>query len=372
MSLRVVAVLVLVASPTGCGTETGTLDVALRTDFEAGADFLRVRTELYDALPEAAGNLSDRPREVEATAGAGYASPRRVAQFGPLLAGTWVVRIELISASGLVLAGRTAEVDVLNNTEVIIDVDEQDLVGGGLPCSTGVDATTIALYTFDADGGGTSITDASGVHHGTMTGGTVELTAGPDGCDDALLLPDTGDVFAQIPSADELQLERGSVELWVRPHAPAATAIQGVISRDALNTDMPGHLSLWFMPDRRIVARLQNPDGEAHLCSNEPVDLDRWAHVGMNFGPEGFELWVDGTRATYTEDIVVNPGSTPPNVTRCGGGTVRGIAGNDNPWVLGASSGGSMEGSAEPTNGHFRGGAIDHLRVASDRREFGR
>ena len=367
--MRLLALLLL----SGCAaTETGTLDVALETRFSPGTDFLRVRVELFDGPPQEGGNLSARPQETEAMEGESYAESRRVARFGPLLAGRWVARVELLTPSGRLLAARSARAEVSGDTEVVVTIDEEDLVGGGLPCSAGVDATTVALYTFDADGGGMSITDATGSHHGTFVGGMAEVIPGPEGCDDALVFSDASDVYVEIPHSPDFDLDSGSIELWVRPHTVPENTIHGVIGRDALDTMFPGHVSLWFLPDRRLVARLQNPDGEAHRCSNEPIEIDQWSHVGINFGPEGFELWVDGVRTTFTGVLTIDPDPMNTRTITCGGGTVGGIAGNENPWVFGASSGGSMEGAATPATSFFRGGAIDHVRVAEDRREFGR
>ena len=368
--LRALALSTLLCSC--AATETGTLDVALETRFTPGTDFLRVRVELYDGPPAEGGNLSARPQETEAIAGESYVDARRVARFGPLLAGRFIARVSLSTPSGRLLASRTARAEVTGDTEVVVTIDEEDLVGGGLPCANGVDAATVALYTFDADGGGTSITDATGSHHGTFVGAMADVIPGPEGCGDALVFSEASDVYAEIPHSADFDLDSGSLELWVRPHTVPDDAIHGVIGRDALNTTRPGHISLWFVPDRRLVARLQNPDGEAHRCSNEPIEIDQWTHVGINFGPEGFELWVDGAVMTFTGEIVVDPDPTMGSTITCGGGTVAGIAGNENPWVFGASSGGSDEGAATPAGSFFRGGAIDHVRIAEDRRAFGR
>lgn len=349
-----------------CGSDTGTLDVLLRTELAPGTVFARVETQIFDAPPNEGGNPVDSPQSVDVRAADDFTSARRVAQFGPLIARRWAVRVDLVTPSGRVLAARTVEVEVAGTTRATVDVTEDDVIGGGLPCAAEVDGDTVALYTFDDDEGGVALTDATGMHHGTLVDGTVSVVPGPEGCGSALAFPEDGNAYAEIPQDPDFLLEQGAVDFWMRPMSTTPQAIQGVVGRDASGRTDPGHLSVWFAPDRTLVARLQNEDGEAVRCSNEPLELDQWVHVAVNFGAEGFDLLVDGVRATRTQPIVLDP--TMDEEIACGGGSLLGIAGNDNPWVLGASSHHSMEGTGDPVDSFFRGGAIDHLRISSIRR----
>lgn len=46
--------------PAACAQPTGTLDVVPRTELEVGDAFTRVRSELFDALPEESASYGDR------------------------------------------------------------------------------------------------------------------------------------------------------------------------------------------------------------------------------------------------------------------------------------------------------------------------
>ena len=81
-------------------------------------------------------------------------------------------------------------------------------------------------------------------------------------------------------------------------------------------------------------------------------------------GASGSELWVHGELARRSRDPRVET-----NVPECGGTTPDGIAGNDQPWVLGfdtSRSGDMLDGLVS----HFDGGALDALQISGVRRNF--
>jgi hypothetical protein len=230
----------------------------------------------------------------------------------------------------------------------------------------GPDEGTVALYPFDSDGGTSRITDAVGANHG-VSNDPLATTAGPAGCGDALSFPaPTPIVIADDP---DWQLFEGSLDLWIRQEAPA-TQSMGLVTRDALGTELPGHFSLMLDGGDRVFVRIQDleVDSVPHtlICANQPLDIGRWTRVGVNFGPPRNELWIDGQPQAGTGSVRF--GAT--NTHDCGPVATGGIAGNNNPWVVGASSHGSEEGESEALLAPLTGVSLDHLRISSIRRDY--
>jgi hypothetical protein len=228
----------------------------------------------------------------------------------------------------------------------------------------GTPQDTVALYELENDPPGFVIHDSTGHQDGVVLNGTSAFATGPTGCGRAFDLG-TDTRYITLPDFPGWDLRAGSVDFWFRV-PDAFTDALGILSRDAMGTDTPGHLSFWLAPDRTVVARLRAPEGDSSRCSSTPLVNSAWAKVGFNFGPEGTELYVNGELAMRTGDTGV-----PSVLPACGTNTTGGISGNDLPWVLGfdsASSTSPLQGLAR----HFSGGALDAFRVSSVRRAFGR
>lgn len=234
------------------------------------------------------------------------------------------------------------------------------------------DADTLVLYNFDTDDG-TVISDATGVHHGLLrNSATPPLVAGPTGCGSALEFAAGSEVYVEIPHSEDWQLASGSIDLWVRPVPDGMPEPDiGIVGRDASFAREPGHFYLhqWTSVTPNIfVSRIQRmDDGGAgvFLCSDGPVVPGRWTHIGINFGPPGNEMWIDGVRAENSDLLDTMTGAYP-----CNTGEALGIAGNSNPWGLGVDTGYSTDGAVEPIRHPFAGGAIDHLRISGAHRDF--
>ncbi len=237
-------------------------------------------------------------------------------------------------------------------------LDAGDPVGCPAP-----DGDTLALYTFDDMVAG-GFEDGAGSNDGAAFGG-VEVVRGR--CRGALRIRDQAGLgpgyglIASSPLWDEV----GSIDLWLR--ASQLEQDVGVVSRDANGSSRPGHLTLFLTGRGQLVVRLQTSDGEGAVCSDGPIDLNRWTHVVVNFGAPGLELQVDGSPQNGAGVLILNIGGTPFGVA-CQNIVQGRLEGNDNPWVVGASAAMTGEGNAEPLSGHFVGGAIDHLRFSRARR----
>lgn len=241
---------------------------------------------------------------------------------------------------------------------------------GSLACPR-PDADTVALYTFDKDDGAV-ITDASGMHDGVLQGAPMTpVTASREGCGNAMHFPVGPMVHVGVADSMAWDLKIGSLDLWVSPTAEQ-DVVHGIISRDAADDLLPGHFALfqWSVPDGDIfVVRFQTMgDGGlgTFLCSDQPLAPGVWTHVGINFGEPGVELWVDGVRASAVRDLDVFGEDVSCNPSL----VIRSIDGNDNPWGFGIDTSGSSEGTLGNPRQPFQGGAIDHVRISRDRRNF--
>lgn len=242
------------------------------------------------------------------------------------------------------------------------------------PCAPGwLDEGVFSAYGFDGD-----LADRlDATMHGEARPAGVEAVfrtePGPTpGCDQALTLGGGRFVvIAHRPEWDEVR----SIDFWLlSPNAPFNRG--GVISRDASGEARPGHMTLARTRDEQLMLRVQVPpiegDNDEKHCSEPTVDLSQWVHVGINLGdpaePESsVELWVDGVRmdAPLVADLMTSAFGCDN-----GAGDPVGIAGNENPWVVGASSHPSDEGFAEPIEYPHPEGAIDELRFSRVRRDF--
>ena len=226
----------------------------------------------------------------------------------------------------------------------------------------GVDGDTVALYRFDniAD----LARDETGNHHGKVNGEPPSVVSGP--CGSAIQFPDSAasDPFIEIPNSPDWDMEEGAIDFWLRTDAAGL----GLLSRDAVQQLEPGHFTIGIADDRRIVVRVQ--DGVDHIvrCSTLPIAEAEWTHIAVNIGPPAVELYIDGELGLY-QGQTTWPGNAGLTY-QCGSSAGMGIAGNSNPWVLGASAANSEDGAATPTRAHLLGGAIDHLRISSRRRGF--
>lgn len=231
-------------------------------------------------------------------------------------------------------------------------------------CAPLVDSATLALYRFE--GSGAAAADDTGQHPAALVGSGVSrvATGGMPGCGKALAFtPTSPPSYLRIDDAPAWDLASGSFDLWVR-FAGDAADIEGVLSRDASGTSQAGHVSLYRVCTGALVLRLQEIGADHFLCTS-PVAGGAWHHVGVNFGPAGVELLVDGAPATHAQPI----SCSGIQEIACGSGANVGIAGNDNPWVLGGLSWTSADGAAEPVT-HAMAGHVDALRISNAPRSF--
>lgn len=230
------------------------------------------------------------------------------------------------------------------------------------PCALAPGATpALARYDFEDEAGAGTLRDARSLADAQVVDGSFVPVPGPDGCGNALALGDAG-LFAQIPNLPDWDLDEGSIDFWLR--VPEVAGAYGVLGRDQLGTELPGHFSVWLTPDNTVTLRLQGATAHGTHCTDAALAPGQWAHVAFNFGDAGSELWVEGVLGTRIGDPRIET-----IVPECGSSTTDGIAGNEQPWVLGfdtSRSGDALDGLLH----HFSGGAIDALQISAVRRDF--
>lgn len=197
----------------------------------------------------------------------------------------------------------------------------------------------IARYLFDGN-----LSDATGQHAAAAVGDG--LTYVPGAIGQAVRIPDNGATHIRIADSPAFDLTSGKLELRFRFGANAPAGDLGLASRDANGSTTDGHFSVRLGHDRRVVVRIQRmsqPTVQAYRCTAQPVAPDAWHRVELSFGPAGLKLTVDGALADGAS--WTDAGGT---ATSCTAAWDRGIAGNDNPLILGALTVTSVDGTGAP------------------------
>ncbi len=195
--------------------------------------------------------------------------------------------------------------------------------------------------------------------HTAVPEGRITTTEGPCGHKTAALFSDTG--YFSVPHSSDWNLDSGSVDLWLRLPAGLGDRFSGVLTRDAKETRLPGHFSLILDGAKRFGMRIQAAGTVVMLCSHATLVENQWLHVAVNFGAPGAELYVNGQRQ-------MGVGSFGGEA--CGTNAPAGIAGNANPWAIGANTWFSQEGQSGGVSEKFVGGAVDHIRITSQRHDW--
>jgi hypothetical protein len=201
--------------------------------------------------------------------------------------------------------------------------------------------TIVARYAFDS-----SLADATGQHPGTAIGSGLTFVTGALG--QAVKLPATGTTYVRVEDSPAFDLTSGKIELRFRFPSTAPAGDLGLLSRDAVNSATDGHVSIRLGHDRRIVVRIQrmsDPTIQAYRCTKDPVAAGAFHRVELSFGPGGLVMTVDGALANGASWTDANN-----NVFPCTDAWDRGIAGNDNPLILGALTVTSTEGTGMPVS----------------------
>lgn len=203
--------------------------------------------------------------------------------------------------------------------------------------------------------------------------GSLSPTPGQSGCGGAVLF--TGDVtsYLKIPHIPRWSaLSRGAIELWARFDAEFPGVAGTLLSRDAINQGEGGHLAITYRAGV-LAARLQAPkvgsiEEEAFACVFPTTVLEdgKWHHVVVSFGGgRDLEIYLDGQRGAYVGSAMGWSCGTKPSALR-----EQGIAGNGEPFVVGAGTTGCSPGGLLDRVDQPFEGAIDELRIHDTRIDY--
>ncbi|MEM6955480.1 MAG: hypothetical protein AAF645_07310, partial [Myxococcota bacterium] len=233
--------------------------------------------------------------------------------------------------------------------------------GAPLACALSSEPGDVIFFDFDGD-----IVDGVSGNPGTHGGSRL---AGTSPCGGSAVEIPARDSFFLVDDRPGFDLNEGSIDFWAfLPPPPGAASV--FFSRDALGAALPGHLSVFMLADGFMLARLQSTTEVTGAACGDAIAFDAWHRIGINFGSEGFELWVDGERQTAP------PRPKDPFASDCGTDVRIGL-GNDNPITLGYSQVLTVEGGldlalperdTQPPS--YAGLRIDNLRVSTVRRDY--
>jgi VCBS repeat-containing protein len=249
----------------------------------------------------------------------------------------------------------TIEVADVNEAPSIQRLDSSEVAEGaaagtvvGTVAASDPDMGDALTYALTDDGGGRFAIDP---HSGVITVASPEPDASPEPVASWALNSsfDGQDQKVVIGHDPSFELDQGTVSL--RFTADHVTGKQGLFSKDSLDFDDGGHLSVW-LEDGQVVARLQSDSESYHLRSAPgAVTAGEQIEVAVSFGDEGFRLYVGGElvdQSSYTG----------------------GIAANQEPLVVGADAQRSGDGTAAPLSDFFAG-TIHDLAVYDQQLEGG-
>jgi len=267
--------------------------------------------------------------------------------------------------AGAVDAGSDAGTDAGTDAGSDASADAGSDAGpdAGPPRCAPRDGDTVALFTFDD----TFADEASGAVVANVEG--LGFAPGPNGCGAALSFATSGAPYGRLDDDALWDLAEGAVSLWFLLDEEGGDR-QWLFSRDHGGLDPPGQLMIGLNSTRRVFARIQGDDGVGVRCS-DALAPDEWHHVGVNFGPAGFELWVDGEVVDVDDDLVFAwPEET--RVEPCAAESTSSLAGSEGrlPWYLGVNNGFSAADTTDFLRGFMNGGRIDHFRISRVRRDF--
>ncbi|MFK7752888.1 MAG: Hint domain-containing protein [Sedimentitalea sp.] len=224
--------------------------------------------------------------------------------------------------------------------DTILGGTGNDTLHGGDPLA---DSTLIHM-TFQ-DGGTGIATDQSGNgHDGTYENGANDNGTGwQDPSEDSARF-DGVDDYIEIPNDPSFELDEGTVSL--RVNADASTS-GFLFSRDSNNFDGGGHIGLKLNSNGSLELRIQS-DSSSHTITSASglVAPGDWHHVAVTFGSEGTYIYLDGVEVAS-------------------GSYTGGIAGNSEPWTLGANQQKSDDGVANKLQDHFDGSLGEFALIGS-------
>ncbi len=213
-----------------------------------------------------------------------------------------------------------------------------DFIDGG---ESEAKSSLVVHLDFEDGAVSTAFDNSGNSHHGEYKGGAVAGASGWNGEGTAVALDGTDD-YVEIADHEAFDMPEGTIAIRFNPDEVSGT--QALISRDSSHYDGGGHFRLVVTDSGALSLRMQDQSGNHTLATDAGVvTAGNWHHVAVTFGAEGVRLFVDGELLEFNS-------------------YTGGIAGNDEPWTLGADQWQSGDAIADNLK-HFFDGALDEFAV---------
>ncbi len=202
-------------------------------------------------------------------------------------------------------------------------------------CSEARDNATLAHYSFAGRAPWASlVAGVPEVEVRAMEGGYVAAVDGGPCNGPFVRLPQLsdGEGYLKLSHHANWDLEAGAIDLWFRyKNAPNENEFGGILCRDELNQNDPGHFCLVLvgpsaaeshMGEEGLRVRMQGSANEGESLVGTAMDKvppNVWHHVVVSWENEGVSLYLNGILESYAEGA-------------------RSIAGNSLDWVIGAET----------------------------------
>lgn len=183
--------------------------------------------------------------------------------------------------------------------------------------------------------------DATGSNDASLEGGTY-IDQG------AAIFDGSGDYIEVPPSSD---FQHSDVTIAFSFSATSTDSTQGLVSRDSTSFDGGGHLTIRLLSNGRLEVRHQSDSDSYYLRTDKDViKADTEHDIVYAAGSDGvMRLWVDGTLVDT-------------NTQAQSDGEDLSLAGNNEPWVIGANQWQSGDGTANNLNQYFEG-SISYVEI---------
>ena len=214
--------------------------------------------------------------------------------------------------------------------------DNDAIFGGNLGYSDLVSSHTPVGYWRLSDGSSTAVDESGNAHDGAYTGDASSGVAGAlTGDTDTAATFDGSNDYVEIPPSTDFQLSQGSVTMWF--NAATIGSQMGLLSRDSSGFDGGGHVTIWVNNSGQLEVRHQDTSSSYTLDSGTAtVSAGEWHMMTYSWGPDGMELNLDA-QSVASNSVVTT------------------LAGNDEPWIVGANQWASGDGVADNVTDFFNG-----------------
>jgi hypothetical protein len=246
-----------------------------------------------------------------------------------------------------------------------------DLLDGGGGNDTAVveRIEPIAYWSLNETSGSTVKDTAGTAQNGKFFGSNPDLddagppaSVAPFGAKTGADFHDTTREYIAVAHAPVFEVAQGTIQLWFR--TDDASEKQTLFAKDR-NGNGAGQLAIWI-DNRDLKVKLETGSGTRTIDTNgtsfnNPVSSNKWYQLTFTFGPAGMKLYLDG--------VLVGSNSY-----------TGGLAGNQQPIVIGGSNGTNTNDSGDlsrlritdPMDGHidevaFYGTALSAEQIAQTR-----